>query len=180
MQQHPSQSHSGKQRDLSRAKLAEHVTARTPQHPIALSGITADRLAEFSPGRETIEVVPNGIEHKNVDMLLKAFDSVAADHKPRWASSVTGPSATDSKGNAGPSHADRMDIIGFLEEYENVPGHMRAAQVLVLPSMREGFGITFVEAMAADCTVVAATHPESAIEEVIDSSTRTSFSYPSK
>lgn len=35
------------------------------------------------------------------------------------------------------------------------------------PSTREGFGITFAEAMAADCTVIAADHAESAADKVI-------------
>jgi len=41
-------------------KVSEHMTARTPQHPIAISGITADRLAEIGPDRDDIAVVPNG------------------------------------------------------------------------------------------------------------------------
>ena len=45
---------------------------------------------------------------------------------------------------------------------------MHAADVFASPSTREGFGITFAEAMAADCTVLAADHPESAAGEVID------------
>ncbi len=45
---------------------------------------------------------------------------------------------------------------------------MRAAEIFASPSTREGFGITFAEAMAADCTVIAAEHPESAASEVID------------
>jgi len=44
---------------------------------------------------------------------------------------------------------------------------MRAADVFASPSTREGFGITYAEAMAADCTVIGATHPESAAREVI-------------
>jgi len=39
--------------------------------------------------------------------------------------------------------------------------------VFASPSTREGFGITFAEAVAADCTVIAAAHPESAASEVI-------------
>jgi glycosyltransferase involved in cell wall biosynthesis len=58
-------------------------------------------------------------------------------------------------------------MLGFLDEYEDVLGHMRAADIFVSPSTREGFGITFVEAMAADCTVIAADHPDSAAGEVI-------------
>ena len=58
-------------------------------------------------------------------------------------------------------------MFGFLDGYEDVLGHMRAADVFASPSTREGFGITFLEAMAADCTVIAADHPESAADEVI-------------
>ncbi|QUJ73123.1 glycosyltransferase family 4 protein [Haloarcula marismortui] len=173
-------------------KLAEHVTARTPQHPIAVSGITADRLADIGPTRENIDVVPNGIdteqvqtaplpeesydvvfagrliEHKNVDMLLDAFDRVAAEHDAMLGIIGDGPERERlEEKRESLTHADRVDMLGFLEEYENVLGYMRAAEVFASPSTREGFGITFVEAMAADCTVVAAAHPESAAEEVI-------------
>ncbi len=58
-------------------------------------------------------------------------------------------------------------MLGFLKEYDDVLAHMRAADIFASPSTREGFGITFAEAMAADCTVIAAQHPESAASEVI-------------
>nr|WP_255291464.1 glycosyltransferase [Natrinema sp. CBA1119] len=64
-------------------------------------------------------------------------------------------------------YADRVTMLGFLKEYDDVLAHMRAADVFASPSTREGFGITFAEAMAADCTVIAADHPESAASEVI-------------
>ena len=61
-----------------------------------------------------------------------------------------------------------MEFLGFLDDYKDVLGHMRAADIFASPSIREGFDITFVEAMAADCTVIAADHPDSAADEVID------------
>ncbi len=65
------------------------------------------------------------------------------------------------------THADRVEFLGFLEEYEDVLGHMRATDVFASPWTREGFGLTFAEAMAADCAVIAADHPDSAADEVI-------------
>ena len=59
-------------------------------------------------------------------------------------------------------------MLGFLEEYDDVLAHMHTADVFASPSTREGFGITFAEAMAADCTVIAAEYPKSAASEVID------------
>ena len=44
---------------------------------------------------------------------------------------------------------------------------MRAAEIFASPSTREGFGITYAEAMAADCIVIGADHPDSAAREVI-------------
>ena len=64
-------------------------------------------------------------------------------------------------------NAERVELLGFLDEYEDVLGHMRAAEIFASPSTREGFGITYAEAMAADCIVIGAEHPESAAEEVI-------------
>jgi glycosyltransferase involved in cell wall biosynthesis len=174
-------------------KITEHVTARTPQHPTAISGVTADRLAAIGPDRDRIEIIPNGIdveqirtaplpdrgydvcfagrliEHKNVDLLLKAFDRVAADYDATLGIVGDGPERDALEAQADAlTHADCVEFLGFLDDYEEVLGHMRAADIFSSPSTREGFGLTFAEAMAADCTVIAADHPDSAADEVID------------
>ncbi|WP_224448733.1 glycosyltransferase family 4 protein [Haloprofundus salilacus] len=175
----------------------EYLTARTPQFPVAVSGITADRLAEIGPSRDAIEVVPNGIDvsriddaplptdngqdsydilfagrlisDKNVSLLLDAFDSIADRHDATLGIIGDGPESDRLREQASNLDCvDQISFLGFLEEYDDVLGHMRAARVFASPSTREGFGITFAEAMAADCTVIAADHPESAASEVIE------------
>jgi glycosyltransferase involved in cell wall biosynthesis len=174
-------------------KAVECVTASTPHYPISVSGVTADRLTEIGPSRNEIEVVPNGIdvdqinstrptehgfnvlyagrliEDKNVDLLLEAFDRVAGTIPDMTLGVIGDGPERDCLERQAQSleHADRVSMLGFLEEYDDVLAQMRAADVFVSPSTREGFGITCAEAMAADCTVVAADHPESAASEVI-------------
>lgn len=177
-------------------KTVEHLTARVPQYPIAVSGITADRLAGIGPSRDRIEVVPNGIDvnairtaplpedhnkqsydilfagrliaDKNVALLLEAFDDIADRYDATLGIIGDGPEIDRLRHQANRlTHHDRVEFLGFLDEYEDVLGHMRAARVFASPSTREGFGITFAEAMAADCTVIAAKHPDSAASEVI-------------
>lgn len=177
-------------------KAVEYATAHVPQQPIAVSDITADRLADIGPPRESIAVVPNGIdvnriekaplpekrdddsydvlfagrliEDKNVSLLLDAFDEAAARYDATLGIIGDGPEADRLHRQAqGLNHADRVTFLGFLDAYDRVLGHMRAARVFASPSTREGFGITFAEAMAADCTVIAADHPESAASEVL-------------
>lgn len=173
-------------------KVTERVTARTPQHPTAISSITADRLAEIGPDRDHIEIVPNGIdteqirnaplpedgfdvlfvgrliEHKNVDLLLKAFDTVAEEYDVTLGVIGDGPEKDRlERQREQLTNSGRVEFLGFLDEYEDVLGHMRAADIFCSPSTREGFGLTFAEAMAANCMVIAADHPDSAADEVI-------------
>lgn len=148
--------------------------------------------ATIGPDRDDIEVVPNGIdveqvrtaplpeggydvlfagrliEHKNVDVLLAAFDAVAGEHDVTLGIVGDGPERERLVAQRDAlEHADRVAFLGFLEEYEAVLGQMRAADVFCSPSTREGFGLTLVEALAAECTVIAAEHPDSAAAAVL-------------
>lgn len=173
-------------------RYTESLTARVPQFPVAISRVTADRLASVGSGRNNVRVIPNGIdtarirsvalpdesydvlyagrlvEHKNVDVLLEAFDRIAADHDVRLGIVGDGPEMDRLRTQReNLAHTNRVDFLGFLDDYDDVLGQMRAAEVFASPSTREGFGITFAEAMAADCVVVAADHPDSAADEVV-------------
>lgn len=173
-------------------RLIERLTARTPQHPIAVSGVTADRLTAIGLSRDRIEIVPNGIDverirstpasengfdvlfagrlidEKNVEILLDAFDSIDTTYSLGIIGDGPRRDALERRA-AHLSSSDRITFLGFLER-EELLGQMNAARVFASPSTREGFGITIAEAMAAGCTVIAADHPDSAASEVLGDS----------
>ena len=168
----------------------ERVVASLPQYPIAVSTLTADRLASIGPSRDRITVVGNGIDvdriqsidpvadgfdvlfvgrlvdAKNVDTLLRAIASL--DRSVSVGIIGDGPERVRLE-----RLTDRLDIadsisfLGFVDDYDTVLAHMRGAAVFVSPSTREGFGLTALEAMAAGCTVVVADAEQSAAPEVV-------------
>lgn len=165
------------------AKLAwfvEWLSMRLPDHLIAASDQTAERLRSVLGERASISVVPNGIDldgirnsypdavkvdlvtvgrllpHKNVATLL---DSVALLH-------AAGLFVTCRIIGEGPqrealhAQAKRLGIADFVDfrhdvwEQKDVYALMKAARVAVFPTTREGFGIAVLEAIACGLPVV--------------------------
>jgi len=172
-------------------KGIEWLSGLLPQHVVAPSETTARRLNEFPFVNREVTVIPNGInidrirhvspsddgfavlyagrliEDKNVQLLLDGFDQLDTD--AHLGIVGDGPQSDVLRAHAASlSCRDRVSFLGFLDEYEDVVAHMHAADVFVSPSVREGFGITLLEAMAADCTVITVDHPNSAGSEVVE------------
>ncbi|MDL0131626.1 glycosyltransferase family 4 protein [Halobacterium salinarum] len=170
-------------------KAVERITAQIPQHVVVPSQMTAGKFQKLAP-RQTVEVIPNGIdvsevasvppmengydilyvgrliEDKNVSLLIEAFEQ--CDSEARLGIIGDGPDADRLQDLANTSEAaGRIEFLGFLDEYTEVIAHMRSADIFASPSIREGFGITLLEAMAADCTVITVDHENSAGSEVI-------------
>ncbi len=168
----------------------ERAVANIPQQPVAVSGVTADRLAGLGVDRGRISVVPNGVDidrirsippaadgydivfagrlvpEKRVDRLVRAF--AAADVDGTLGIIGDGPQRDRLERLAADRGVtDDVDFLGFLPESDDVLAQFRAADIFATASTREGFGITTLEALAADCTVVAADHPRSAAAEVV-------------
>lgn len=134
------------------------------------NGVNVEEIRAVPPAEDGFDVLFAGrlIADKNVDELLAAFDEVAGRHDATLGIVGDGPQFDALVEQAQQlRHADRVTFLGFLEAYEDVLAQMHAARVFASPSTREGFGISLVEAMAADCTVVATDHPDSAASEVV-------------
>ncbi len=100
--------------------------------------------------------------HKNLDALVHAFASVqdenvrlvlVGDYQREVFHSYysTVRALVDSKGLAG-----RVSFAGFVPD-QDLAVLLNLADVLVLPSLMEGFGLPAVEAAACGCPVIATT-----------------------
>lgn len=171
--------------------VIERTVGKIHHHPVTPSEMTADRLAGIGPPREEIKVIPNGvdlsairnvsmvqdgfdvlyvgrlIEDKNVGLLLGAFDQVGGD--ATLGIIGEGPLREELEEQAaGLEKSENITFLGALDTHEEVIGHMKTAPIFVSASIREGFGMTLLEAMAAGCTVITVDHRYSAAKEVVD------------
>jgi glycosyltransferase involved in cell wall biosynthesis len=100
---------------------------------------------------------------KNVGNLLEAFARVGSEATLRIVG--TGPEAERLAQRARrPDLAGRVELLGHVS-FERLAAEYRRADVFCLPSRQEGFGIVFLEAMAAGLPIVAAR--AAAVPEVV-------------
>jgi glycosyltransferase involved in cell wall biosynthesis len=88
--------------------------------------------------------------HKNLDGLLAAFARLRAAH-PLLELRLAGVSA-------GSRTADGVRALGFVPD-EELPDLVAGAELLVLPSFAEGFGLPILEAQAAGTPVACSDLP---------------------
>jgi len=132
---------------------------------VDLGAIRATRRA----GRR-VDVVFVGrlIDEKRVDLLLEAVRALAGRF-PDLRTTVIGdgPERAALEGRAVRlGIADRVTFSGRIEG-SRVYAAMKAASVLVMPSVREGFGITVAEAQACGTVPVVVRSPMSAASALV-------------
>jgi glycosyltransferase involved in cell wall biosynthesis len=175
-------------------KLVERTTLRLADTIIPISEYIASDIREF--GRtHGLEVVENGVdfeqlqeipradaewnaiyvgrlsEHKNVDLLLEAID-IAAERIDRELSCCIigdGPEREQLEAYATELGVDdNVEFLGFVEADEDVIGNIKAASVFVLPSIREGFPNTILEANACGVPSIVVDHKENGSTAVVE------------
>jgi len=159
-------------------RLPDHILAASPQtaerlrasvgrrRPISLAihGIDLDEVINVLPAPEPCDITVVGrlMEHKRVDMLLEAVALLHADGLPVTCRVIgDGPewSALHDKATALEISAAidfRRDISDQCEVY----ALLKASRVCVFPSAREGFGVAVVEALACGVPVITTSAPD--------------------
>lgn len=187
------------------AWFIEWLAMRMPDHIVAASPQTEERLRSILGARASITVAPNGVDldairdtyadssttdlvvlgrliaHKRVGMLLDAISLLHAEGVPATCRVIgDGPERVALHRHAealGLSHA--VDFRHDVREQKDVYALVKAAKVAVFPSAREGFGAAVLEALACGVPVVTTSSPDNLSQHLVSRSSRGHICEPS-
>ena len=158
----------------------------------AVSELTARRLKELGGFKLPITVTPNGVNthdiadipaegpssdiiyvgrllaHKRLDLLLEAVAELRGRH-PTLSCLIVGSGPERERLRSLTATLMLEDHVTFTGEIpeENVYGFLKRSKVFVLPSLREGFGMSVLEALACSVPAVVVRAPYSAAHEIV-------------
>ena len=106
------------------------------------------------------------IERKGVDLLIDAFSRVAsADNNVSLTLVGTGPMNGHLVAAVHASLRDRVTFAGF-QPVSRLPAYFSAADIFILPSRHDGWGVVINQAIAAGLPVIASDAVGAAVELV--------------
>lgn len=180
------------------AWLIEWMAMRLPDHIIASSPQTADRLRSILGSGARITVAPNGIDlaavncalpasvktdlvvvsrllpHKRIDMLLEVVALLHARGLPVTCRIIgNGPEREalhEKASSLGVTAA--VDFRHDVSEQKDVYSLVKAGRVFAFPSSREGFGIAVLEALACGVPVVTTSAADNLSQHLVARSPR--------
>lgn len=174
--------------------VIERISIRLPRYIVAASEHTRQNLARFHGRERNVSVVASGIDasalavikpidapcnilyvgrlvkDKKVDVLLDAFAAVLVQ-KPDAQFVIVGDgverqSLEDQAQELG--IARNVTFTGRIARDEDIYRYMKRAQVFASASVREGFGIVTIEAIACGTPVVVSKSEANAAKDLVD------------
>lgn len=136
------------------------------------NGIDFERIQQVKAGGESSDIIFVGrlIKEKNVDILIKSVKLLREENAEIKCIIIGDGPERGSLEKLVDELGLRRNIIfkGFLEDHDEVISHMKASKVLVLPSVREGFGIVALEANACGLPVITVKHDMNAACDLVE------------
>ena len=137
-------------------------------------GIDISHIRSIPPSTEKSDIIFVGrlIKEKNGALLVRAFYSLSTQYKNiRLVIIGDGPEREVITALIHDfSLNDQVTFMGFIDEYDDLIARFKSSKIFVLPSTREGFGISALEALACGIPVVTVDYPANAIRELITGS----------
>lgn len=176
-------------------KLVERTVAKLPDEHLAVSGRTRRDLIEIGGPDST--VVPNGISaaeierapeadipvdvafvgrfipEKNPELVVRTVAELSSEYPDiRCVMVGDGPELPRiERAIEDLGLSENVERLPFQDDYEEILGLLKAADAFLLPSEREGFGITVLEALACGTPAVTIDHPNNAATELVTQGT---------
>jgi glycosyltransferase involved in cell wall biosynthesis len=171
----------------------ERLSVRLPNRIVAVSRQTEAQLTTVLGYHGRLDVIPNGVDitaiqgvepallesdiiyagrllaHKNVDLIIEAVSIIAAS-QPKVRCLIIGDGPERVKLEALTSQlklTKNITFVGFVESNDEVYAAMKSSKIFVLASVREGFGVSVIEAYAAGLRVVTVDHPNNAARHLV-------------
>ena len=156
------------------------MIAREADALMAVSSLLMSRVKPYRPQEKLSCIVPNGVDlslvpdetknapyavisvgtlkaRKCMDRTLEAFARIAGEY-PTATLTIVGIGEMEAQLKARIAELnlhDRVTLTGGLP-HDEVIARMAESDLFVLPSWGEGYGIVYIEAMAAGCIAVGA------------------------
>jgi glycosyltransferase involved in cell wall biosynthesis len=150
-----------------------HEIGRTDGLEVVENGVDFDELQAIPESDTDWDVIYVGrlSEHKNVDVLLDAINLASDQIETDLSCCIIGDGPEREQLEEYATElgvADRVEFLGFVEADEDVIGNIKSASVFVLPSIREGFPNTILEANACGVPSIVVDHEENGSTAVVE------------
>lgn len=169
---------------------AEKAIIHLGSHHAAVSQSTLTKLSEL--GVHEVTFLPNGVDlaqidavdaaaessdvvyigrlvgHKNVGMLIEAVEQMAR-HGLKPTVRIVGDGPQREELDELATELDNVSFAGEIETDDEVISLLKAASVFAFPSVREGFGLAALEALACGLPVITVEHPDNAATDFVRS-----------
>lgn len=140
--------------------LAQYVKSQNPKVPVSIIPNGVD-LNKFKPrdghaDSKKIITVSRLVEKNGVGDLIEAMTDIRSKF-PDYKLQIVGTGPLEKKLKLKVKNLNLENRVEFLGEISNelLPQYLSAADIFVRPSLSEGLGISFLEAMAAGLPIVA-------------------------
>ena len=157
--------------------VSEHTTRRLKASGVKCEiatvplGVDFEQIDRAKKPEEECDVIYVGrlLGHKNVDMLIRSLE-VVRTRRPDVRCIVIGDGPERPLIQAlvaALGLESNVRLLGFLDDENDMYGYIKVSKVLVLPSVREGFGLVVGEANACNVPVVTLDHADNAARDLI-------------
>ncbi len=152
------------------AMLLGSIHGRSKNVSVIPPGVDISLINSIQPVKKNIDVLYTGrlVKDKNINVLIEAIN-IAKKLHPKISCVIVGQGIEKNRLESLVRKLKLSKNVLFLEPLESndVYAYMKAAKVFCLPSVREGFGIVALEAIACGTPVITTNAEANAAKDLI-------------